>query len=714
VAREGGALNRLREAAEERTGYTLRRGDELALLEASDVERRAMQREMDLLAYSALDYFGGNEQDLQAVERRKLAQRSRVAWQKDPQAGGAVDLLNDFTFGRGVPKPKCADPKVQEIVDEAWDDPDNKLILTTYAAQMALGVDLSTQSNIFFLLFDDGADGKVKVGILEHDAVENVVRDEEFRQRILYYVARRKIVKWDFVNDQAKVELERDRDIIQNRPVRYYEHWENVEVAEEERGAALEKAPPAKTGKGKVFHLYVNKTTEAGFGHPVMDRTLRWFTAYNNFMEARVDMARAAAALIMKRKAQGTPNQIERMAMKALSRRSTLGAAVDRDRLAEVPPGPKAASILNENDTVTMEPFKLDSGAGNAETDGQMIRSQISAATHFPQHYLGDAGSANLATATSMELPVLKTVEGRQEVFEGLFRWFTDRVIQRAVDAGKISKELDAEEIAKKREEEEAKKAKREGAAAQAAQAQAQMAAPGGPPQQQGNLSLTEAHAEAVEDEEDTERDLSYELSMPSPLRRMLGELVTAVEGIAKTFDPNGTNTELSRVLLGVALTDGLEVEDAQAIVERVFPPGYEDPALAAAMAAQREPPPGAEPGTGEGGGEEEGAENPYGGRMKSQTPEEAAKRPYGSMLAESIVLGRGGIPMFLRPVPAVVPEARRLAEANFAQLPAAAQDASNERVDELEQRFGVEVISAAEEALKRFTQANGNGSDQG
>jgi hypothetical protein len=708
VARRGGIGQRLLEAAEERTGYTVRRGDEVELLEASDLERRRIDRELDLIAYTALDYFGGNEQDLQAVERRKLAQRSRVAWQKDPQAGGAVDLLNDFTFGRGVPKPKCADPKVQEVVDEAWDDPDNKLILTTYAAQMSLGVDLSTQSNIFFLMFDEGADGKVKVGLLEHDAVEQVVRDEEFRQRILYYVARRKIVKWDFKNDQARVLTERERDVVENRPVRYFEHWENVKIAEKER-PGMEKAPPEKLGEGKVYHLFVNKTTEAAFGHPVMDRTLRWFTAYNNFMEARVDMARAAAALIMKRKANATPNQLEKMATKALSRRSLLGSALDPERAGEVQGGIKPGGILNENDTVTMEPFKLDSGAGNAETDGQMIRSQISAATHFPQHYLGDAGSANLATATSMELPVLKTVEGRQEVFEGLFRWFVDRVIERAVDSGRISKELDPDEIQKKREEEEAKKAKREGIGA-APPMPPQPAGIAGPQAGQGNLQLQEAHSEAVEDEEDTERDLGYEMTMPSPLRRMLGELVTAVEGIAKTFDPNGTNVELSRVLLGVALSEGLEVEDAQAIVERVFPPGYEDPALQAALQAQQQQgmePGGPQAGEGQGGGEEEGAENPYGGRMKSQTPEEAAKRPYGSSLSEAYVLGRGGVPFHL-PAP-------RLLEANYRQLPAAAQDAGDARANDLESRFDEEVIGEAEQALaaalKAQERGNGGGS---
>lgn len=673
-----GRIRRLVEAAEERTGLTVQRRDRVELLEASDWQRRTLQRDLDLLAYTALDYFGGNEQDLKAVERRKLAQRSRVAWQKDPQAGAAVDLQNDFTFGRGVPRPKCADPKVQEVVDEAWDDADNKLILTTYAAQLSLGVDLSTQSNIFFLLFDEGTDGKVKIGLLEHDAVENVVRDENFRQRILYYVARRKVVKWDFRNDQAQVVSERDRDNIVDRPVRYFEHWENVETAKEEN-PSIELAPEAKLGKGKVFHLWINKTTEAAFGHPVMDRTLRWFTAYNNFMEARVDMARAAAALIMKRKVQGTPNQVQKMATQMLSRRGVFGQALELEEGVNV--GPKPASTVTENAEVSHESMKLDSGAGNAETDGQMIRSQISAATHFPQHYLGDAGSANLATATSMELPVLKHIEGRQEVFEGLFRWFIDKVIEKAVESGRIPEELSAEEQAARKEEDDAKAANREKEIAP------QLPTPPPPSDGvQGPTTLQAAHADAVEDEAETKRDLSYEFSMPSPLRRMLGDLIGAIEGIAKTFDPNGTNIELSRVLLGVALGEGLEVEDPAAVVERVFPPGYEDPALAAALNQQRTMQPGDAPG------EEEENENPYGGRMQAASPEE---NPYGAQEARfafetSVLAGRGGVPI----------RVHRLREARFKDLPREDRERADDFASGLLDRFDEDVTGRAEKAL--------------
>lgn len=568
---DGGFLRRIAEAAARRSGAQVVEDQRLDLLEAEAIERRTLRKELDLLAWQSLDYLGGNEQDMQAVQRRKLVQQARVAWQQDPQLGAAVDLMNDFALGRGVPAPKARDPKVQEVIEEAWNDPDNQLILTSYPAQMALGTDLSLQSNLFVLLFT-GQDGRVKLGMLDHDSVENVVRDPENRRKVLYYVSRRKHIKWDYENDIPA--YDKDLDRLRGERILYYQHWSNDPT----RG---QRPPAAKVGKGRVYHVAVNRTGEMAFGHPTMHRVLRWANAFNSLMEARVDAAKAAAAFVMKRKVKGTPNQVRKLATQVLSKRGELGRSVDtagEDYLI----GPRSASIITENEQVEHESFKLDSGSAGANIDGQMIRSQISAATHFPQHYLGDIGSANLATATSMELPVLKAVESRQEVFEQLFRWFIERVIEEAVKAGRISETLSDEEWAERQKEMEQEGTDEAPPVATGMESVGQSA----PPQAQEAAMELGAPAPPASEEE-RKRDLSYDFGLPNPLRRMMSDLVNSVSTIARTFDPNGTNIELSRTLLSVALGEGLEMDDPAQVVEKVFPPGYKDPAMAALEAQQ-------------------------------------------------------------------------------------------------------------------------------
>lgn len=638
-----------REAVERRTGYTLQQTEKVDYLEESDWQRRMIQRDLDTLAYTALNYVGnGPAHELRPVERRRLVQRARIVWMKDPQAGAAVDLMNDFVFGRGLQRPKANDEEVQRVIDDFWDDPDNALVLTSFQAQLAMGTDLELQSNLFLLVFEDGQDGKVKLGILDHDTVETVVRDDQNRLRIMYYVARHFVVKWDFVNDRPQILTEQPTQangrgagqaptrpenqpymLPGQAPLKYYEHWRNVQDALQDAENGVrdfpEVAPPEKLGDGKVFHVALNRGSEMAFGHPRMDRLIRWFNAYNQFMDARVDIMAASAAFVMKRKVKGTPQQLERMANQALSRRSVLGMAGEPEFGGQW--GPKAGATLTENDSVDHEPLNLNSNAPNAQQDAQMIRSQISAGTRWPASYYGDASQSNLATATSLELPVLKTVEARQEMIEGIVRFGVDRAIERAVDTGRISQQLTPQN-------------KKKPASKKAAQApQPSLFEP-----DDVNV-LQNAYEDQGSDESSTERDLGYEFKMPSPLKRMLGDLVLAVMNIAKTFDPNNTNLELSRTLMTVALAE-LDLEDPAGAVERIFPQGYVDPAVAASEGmpggSDGQPAPGmpgspdgqfstdamtggvgGDPNNGYGGGYA-GGSGGYGAPSGSQSPEQA------------------------------------------------------------------------------------------
>lgn len=632
-------------------GTELIEADERFELEEAQRDRRILRRELEDLAYTTLDYFGGNEQDLRAIARRKLVQQARIAWQADPQIGAVVDLYNDFTLGRGVPKPKARDPKVQEALDEAWDDEDNKLVLTTYEAQLTLNTDITLQSNIFILAFFEGDDGKVKLSMLDHDSVESIISDKDNRRKHLWYLSRLRNNEWDYHTHTSKPSV----PIREDQRLKYFQHWENE--------PASEQKPEANwIGKGRVYHVAINRTGEMKFGHPTLHRVLRWSSAFNSLMEARVDLAKAAAALVMKRKIKGTKSQVEKQATQALSRTSQLARSVDIDG-EEILRGPRGSGgVLTENEGVEHETFSLDSQAQNANTDGQMIRSQISAGGRFPQHYLGDIGSANLATATSMELPVLKAIESRQEIVEGIFRWFCDLVIDRAIKKGKLDPMLSDKEYAEQKEDQE------------------QEGTDKAPPIPSGvggsgetstgtETSTTDTQEAAIdldtsatepgegnettdpeEKNEDRKRDLSYDFSLPSPLRRMLTDLVSAASDIARTFDPNGTNLELSRTLLAVVLGEGLEMADPGEVVEKVFPPGYEDPALQALKGAQGSPgaPAGAPAapanpygpsGEGEGGSDSYGNGNlPNGAKSAATAPEDVRE--------DREILARGGIPL--------------------------------------------------------------------
>jgi hypothetical protein len=104
---------------------------------------------------------------------------------------------------------------------------------------------------------------------------------------------------------------------------------------------------------------------------------------------------------------------------------------------------PATGSLLVENQNETLEQFKTASGASEAEQDAQMLRGQIGVALGIPIHYLGDKGSANLANATAMEVPVLKMMEARQELFEQMVTKFIDFCIDKAINEGALPEKID-------------------------------------------------------------------------------------------------------------------------------------------------------------------------------------------------------------------------------------------------------------------------------
>lgn len=1065
MARPRGLLGRALDRLEETVGWTFVDSEHLRVTEAVAAEATHLASDLEEIGYTAMDFLSGRPNEPSATSRRRWAKQARVVWQADPQAGAAVELLNEFTFGRGIPRPRAKDKEVQKVIDEFWDDPQNQRVLTSFGAQMRFGNSLSIQSNVWFLVFDEGDDGRVRCSYLNHDLVETYVVDPENRQRVLYFLARKSRDVWDYQADKPK-----PVDPGQQPKLWYYEVWGAIDEALEERGAKrslregewlveadregtvvartrgggwlveadddgdgkLELAPKDKRGEGKVYHVVENTDMEQVLGVPRMRRTLRWYASYNKYMAARVDMMMAAAAFVMRRKVKGTPAALERLAAKGMRASSDLRATIS-SASTQATLGPTPASILQENQNVEHEPFNIDTRAGNAQQDAQMLRAQVSAGDRFPQHYLGDVGSANLATATcydgetetltedgwlglgelkrraargempriasydtvahalvyavpesglllypyqgkmarfqtddgfdmlvtpnhrmlvrqgdtaesardyewieaaklsssrryarmsaplaqgvrveefvlpgcliyhgngrgkgvrvlaervpltlrmdawllwlgwyisegseggtitqsvdspflpdvqaacralgvpaiekvkiiggrehwvwkprnvkqfrvwldehvgvgaaskrvpefvfrldpeqqrlvlrglmggdghtpdgwetqgsstywttsrqcaddvqrlalhvgmrakvrreavyetkcgtreswvvalyagrcatkradyavlprpewidydgevycftlphstivtrrngkvaisgqSMELPVLKHVEARQELVEGLFRFLLDRVIERAVEAGRLSTEAPAES-----EEEPELVGTSNGRVPEGrqvlAESQPMVWTMNGTPKVRPTrittdgesifYDLLEAHEDKGVDEDETGRDLSYEFGLPSPLRRMMGEVVSAANTVAQFADPNNTNPELTRTLLTIVLAEAFELQDAPDVVDRIFPKGYVPPELAQMLGQQA--PPGRQPGTPNFFGPESTEElpadvgnaqgaTPYGTKSRGTLPEEMAQEAEVEEVPPLVTVGRAGQPVF-------------------------------------------------------------------
>ena len=484
--------------------------------------------EAEELAWQALDHYGEHGPREQRIEiRKRLIGQSRVALLRDPIAGAEAMHLQNFAFSRGVPKPTAEDQAVQEVIDEAWGDPVNEEALTGFDAQRKLSNDLLTSANLFAVGF--GVNGKFRVGFMPPERVVEIITDPENDARALWYLVHKVERRWDFENDQWLAD-----DIGMEPKKVYYPHWRNVEAYEEELAQDNKRPsrpPKGKLADGEMFHVRVNRVGQVQFGTPQWARTLRYYSGLNRLTEARVAMAQAAAAFIAKRVTKGGPASVQKAAASVLRQAGDLSATL---RTGEgLQPAPRPASIFNENEAHTLQPLSLNSGGGTAAADVQIVRAPLSAASGFGQHYLGDASNANLATATTLELPALMQVGAWQETFEQLYRWFTDRAIEQAVRSGRLGGATKGEKPL-------------------------------------AELKLSEA-ADKAEAEDRTGLKLDYSFSMPYPGRRNLPDVMTAVTGTIATFDAGLQNQVLLKEVLTFLFSEAFGLEDPAGVADEVL-----------------------------------------------------------------------------------------------------------------------------------------------
>jgi len=77
-------------------------------------------------------------------------------------------------------------------------------------------------------------------------------------------------------------------------------------------------------------------------------------------------------------------------------------------------------------------------GAADVRDDGRALRLMIAVGSGVPEHYLGEGGNANRATAAEMGLPAIKRMQRRQEYLRQVLETICARVVDEAVRVGRI------------------------------------------------------------------------------------------------------------------------------------------------------------------------------------------------------------------------------------------------------------------------------------
>lgn len=353
---------------------------------------------LDEPGWSELGASNADSRIAREIDRADVNLKARWYYYNDPIPSHSIHLHNAYTFGRGVGF-KAKNEVVQKWLNAFWENPRNQHSISRALAQWTLNRDRQLDGELFLSLYTSSLTGRVTVRTIDPSEIAQVVTMPGDRTFPIYFRREYRPESFDFENGTYKQGNVRRE---------YIPDWRNAGP----HPAHVQWAPNSEQ---HVMHVLSNPLAGRGLSH--IAQGLPWVKAYKGFMEDRVTLTLALATFAFKQKIKGNRQALARLREQWGRYETELRYGVGDGRERR-----QGANTLIENDAVNLEQLKTDSGASNAYTDARMLKQNagIGSGGIF-EHYYGDPSTGNLATATAMELPMLKMFELAQQIWEDVF-----------------------------------------------------------------------------------------------------------------------------------------------------------------------------------------------------------------------------------------------------------------------------------------------------
>ena len=366
------------------------------------------------------DTYAGGATDLDMQTRIREVSNARAMAVFSPPMHHAIRLHRCYVIGQGIPQPTSKDSDVQDVIEDFWTDPDN-FELGTHIGQAETDARQTIDGELFMALYVDDATGHVKARAVDALDIVDLVSDPNDRRRVLYYRMRLYADTYDF-NGGALTQRTDSETFC------YVPDWRNTDPS---RDPYKGKARPAGPAGCVIAHFPLNRLGLRGV--PDAAAGGAWVREHRKFMESRAVITQALSRIALVKTIKGGPQAVN--AMGAQDRSSLVGNPYGFETN---PPSP-AGSTYTKSQGVDLEQLKVDTGAGNAVHDGEMLAQMVGTAAGLPTHYiLMSSETQRLATAVSMELPVLKMYEDAQKRWLDMLRDILEFALLQAAKARRL------------------------------------------------------------------------------------------------------------------------------------------------------------------------------------------------------------------------------------------------------------------------------------
>lgn len=470
--------------------YEKDQAEVVRVMEALVSDNALLQRQIEDIDYLNLFEMNQVVDILPLGDRKRMLQKLRRLRHDNPIAKQAVNLIIRFTLGRGVqwvltsekpdnepPAPELApadqqpnrnilpikflptpgetkaatppsatiaaknsvqdvqnpdnDP-IRDIIKAFWNDDDNKLAFTSHKAMQVMLDEIVTDGEKFYVCFESDVEPYLKVSEVPIEEISDIIYDADNRLRPVYY--KRHYVEMVY---DGTAEIYKPKG---NPKTTYYLDYRITDEMLTDIKKSI-RIPAGKINEAKMRHVMINEvqTKRGKRGVSELFASRDWFRVFREFMEGRAAINAAAQAISYIRKIKGGPSTVASFSGKFGGLPVGEAAGDELGKLTR----PAKGAVYDVNQGVDVDWMKTDTGAANAKEDAKLLLMAAGAGVGTMAHYFGEGGDANLATAQSMELPMVKSYENWQQFIDEFFRGWIEYVLTIANDKESAQDEID-------------------------------------------------------------------------------------------------------------------------------------------------------------------------------------------------------------------------------------------------------------------------------
>jgi len=142
------------------------------------------------------------QRDLSPLAQKRMQEIAFYLYDSNPMAHRIIDIGKEFIVGDGF-RYMAKDEKIQKVLDEFWNDPDNAWNIK----QDSKVLELSLWGEQCYPVYVNKHNGHVKIGYLDPGLISKVKLDSSNPERVdeVHWSKRSKVIKWKAINTDNKV-----------------------------------------------------------------------------------------------------------------------------------------------------------------------------------------------------------------------------------------------------------------------------------------------------------------------------------------------------------------------------------------------------------------------------------------------------------------------------------------------------------------------------